>query len=174
VHIIYISGWDLPTVQTAGGWRAYLEQVEGWVQGEKTVFIFDDAQMTYQDSGLWSIFFKNISSYDDRFAIAFASYGSPTSRLVLKGTLFCVDDTQRVALRPIDHGDGLGAVGLLFSQDEFNDLVRIKFSHKYSFDQSFFNAIFEVTGGHVGAIHGFVMTVSAHDVRFFIMSEHIT
>ena len=175
VHVIHIGGWNPSVVRTAGGWRAYLVRVQGWVPGEKTVLIFDRARETYQDFDLWSEFFKNLPAYDDQFVIAFASYGSPTSRLNMQGNLFCVSDSQRVTLRPIDHGDGLGAVGLLFSRTEFDDLVRIKFaSPENYFDPSFFKAVFKITGGHVGAIHDFVNIVSTHDVRFFMMSEQIT
>ena len=62
VHVIYIGGWNPSAIQAAGGWQAYLEQVEGWVQGDKTVFIFDDVQATYEDSDLWREFFKEIIS----------------------------------------------------------------------------------------------------------------
>ena len=97
-----------------------------------------------------------------------------TSNLRTQRTQFLVDDSQRVTLRPID-SDGLGAVGLLFSRKEFDDLVCKKFpSRDYHFHPSFFNAVFNLTDGHVGAIHDFVKIIAAHDVRFFMMSEHIT
>ena len=73
-----MRGWNITEVQNNGGWEKYLNRVEGWVPGEKTVFIFDDAQGTYEDLNLWSTFFKNITPFDDEFVIAFASYGSPT------------------------------------------------------------------------------------------------
>jgi hypothetical protein len=81
---------------------------------------------------------------------------------------------QRVALRPIDHDDGFGAVGLLFSRTEFDDLVGKRFSSsEYYFHPSFFDEVFRLAGGHVGAIHDFVEIVAADDVRFFMMPEHI-
>jgi hypothetical protein len=115
VHIISIFGWPLEEVKETGGWQAYLQHEKGWVQGQKTVLVFDEAQLSYEDFTLWMGLFKDIRSYDNLFAIAFASYGSPTSRLSTQDTPFFVNDSQRIMLRAIDHGDGLGAVGLLFS-----------------------------------------------------------
>ena len=158
-----------------GGWLAYLQYEKGWVQGKKTIFVFDEAQLSYEDFSLWGEFFKELPNYEELFAIAFANYGSPTPYMVMQGIPIFVSDLQRVALFPIDHSDGLGAVGLLFSRMEFNDLVCKRFpSSEHHFHPSFFDAVFNLTGGHVGAIHDFVETITAHDVRFFMMSEHIT
>jgi hypothetical protein len=181
-HIITVYGWPFKEVRENGGWQRYLQHEKGWVQGEKTVFIFDEAQLSYEDIDLWGEFFKNIESYDDLFAIAFASYGSPTSSLSSPNSSpriqfipFSVSDTQRVTLRPIDHGDGLDPVGLLFSRMEFDELVSKQFSSpEHYFHSSFLDEVFNLSGGHVGAIHDFVRIIMAHDVRFFMMSEHIT
>ena len=175
MHIISVFGWPLEDVKEIGGWQAYVQHEKGWVQGQKTIFIFDEAQMSYEDPSLWSEFFKNIEAYDDLFAIAFASYGNPTSCLSIKSTPFSVSDSQRVTLHPVDHGDGLGAVGLLFSRTEFDDLVRKQFSSsEHYFHPSFFDAVFDLTGGHVGAIYDLLEIVTTHEVRFFMMSELIT
>ena len=172
VHVVGVCSWPLEEVKKAGGWQAYLLNL-GWIQGRTTVFIFDEAQTSYGDTALWGEFFKNIADYSNLFAIIFASYGSPTSRLGLPSTPFVVRDSQRVTLRPVNHTDGLDAVGLLFSRMEFNDFVRERFASSY-FHPSFFDAVFKLTGGHAGAIYDFVEIVIGHDVRFFMMSEHIT
>ncbi len=174
MHIISLPGWPLEKVEETGGWEAYLCG-RGWQQGEKTYFTFDEAQVSYEDASLWNEFFKNLSIYNNQFAIAFASYGSPTSHLTIRGTPIYVNDSQRVTLRPIDSGDGFDAVGLLFPRMEFDDLVSKRFSSsEYFFDKSFFDGVFLLTGGHVGAIYDFVVIIAADDVRFFMMSEHIT
>ncbi len=148
---------------------------KGWVQNKRTFFIFDEAQLSYKDFDLWTVFFKNMQGSNDRFAIAFASYGSPSSLEFKETTPFAVSDSQRVTLRPIDHGDGSSAVGLLFNETEFKDLVAKRFpqSHYY-FHLSFFGHVFDLTCGHVGAIHDLIRLIVAHDVRFFMMSKHIT
>jgi hypothetical protein len=95
-------------------------------------------------------------------------------RLHIQGTPIFVTDLQRVSLCHIDHGDGFGAVGLFFSRMEFNNLVGKRFSSsEYYFHTSFFNEVFRLTGGHVGAIHNLVEIVAAHDVCFFMIPEHI-
>jgi len=180
-HIVLIYGW--PLKMKTRGWRVYLQE-EGWVPGKKTVFIFDEAQLTYGDFYLWGEFFKNLGGHNDLFAIAFASYGSPTSHqggetsdsdLEIQSTPFVLSDSQRVTLRPIDHGDGSNAVGLLFNRTEFDDLVGKRYPpSEFPFDPSLFDGVFDLTGGHVGAILDFLNIIIAHDVRFFMMSEHIT
>ena len=128
------------------------------------MFIFDEAQLSYWDIDLWTGFFKDIkSSTPDRWAIVFASYGSASSRFKIKGTPIVLRDMQRVTLRPIDHGDALPAVGLLFSQGEMDDLVRVLYPHHY-FDPSFFVFVFRITGGHIGAICDFLDVVASDDV----------
>ena len=181
VHIILIHGWPRE-IEKKRGWQVYLQE-EGWVPGKKTVFIFDEAQMSYRDFDLWGEFFKNLV-YSDLFAIAFASYGSPISHQggktsdsdwEIQSTPFVLSDSQRVTLRPIDHGDGFNAVGLLFNRTEFDDLVGKRYPpSEFPFDPSLFDGVFDLTGGHVGAILDFLNIIIAHDVRFFMMSEHIT
>jgi hypothetical protein len=180
VHIILVNGWSLEEVKQNGGWRAYLQREKGWEEGKKTVFIFDEAQTTYEDFDLWSVFFKSAVAYNDIFVIAFASFGSPisdttpnysgptsTSSLGIPSTPIFVSDSQRVTLRPVDLDDDFDPVGLLFSRMEFDDLVRKKFSSpEHYFHPSFLDAVFGLTGGHVGAIHDFLNIITAHDVRF--------
>ncbi|KAI0002424.1 hypothetical protein BJV74DRAFT_958410 [Russula compacta] len=165
-HIIGVFSWPQEEVTAIGGWRTYLHN-KGYVEGRKTIFIFDEAQSSYKDSGLWLEFFKSIGDYSHLFAITFASYGSPSRRLFIRGHAtppFVVRDVQRVTLRRIKHDDDFGAVGLLFSRTEFDDLIRQKnFSSDYYFDTSFFDAVFHITEGHVGAILDFVEIIRTHD-----------
>jgi hypothetical protein len=78
VDIIPVHRWPPESVRGIGGWQAYL-LARGWQQNKKRNFIFDEAQMSYEDVDLWGDFFKNIGIYEGPFAIAFASYGSPTT-----------------------------------------------------------------------------------------------
>jgi hypothetical protein len=172
VHVIMIDAWLPDMVMAIGGWEYFLETTKRWVKSEETVFIFDEAQLSYEDTGLWNSFFKSMHIYDNRYAIIFASYGSPTSRINIKGTPIIIPDPQRVTLRPVDHGDDLPAVGLFFNRREFDDLVSKQYpSSQYHFHSSFFNALFDITNGHVGAIHDFTMVVIAHDVGSFVSTE---
>jgi hypothetical protein len=155
-----------------GGYRSYLERRMSWVQGAPTVFIFDDAQVSYVDTELWGDFFKSMSDYPERRAIAFTSYGSPTTRSGLPSTPVEFNDTQRVTLRAVDHNDGIQPVGLLFSRPEFDDLVsRFYPRPEFLFDDTFFQNVFAMTDGHVGAIRSFVDIVLAHEVGLFYIAR---
>lgn len=170
-RILRIFRW--PSIAGRGDYDVILKE-KGWVEHEKTVFIFDEGQTTYDDEGLWNDFFKSIHEGKGlRRAIVFAGYGSPTSRVIIKGvTPMNLPDHQRVTLRHVAHGDGLSPAGLLFTQSEFNDLVDNYFRSPDSdlyFDQSFFDALFEITNGHVGAITDFITIISAHDVSPFLL-----
>jgi hypothetical protein len=161
---VNVIGWPLEEVAKMGGWRRYLEK-KGWIERERTVFIFDDAQLSYDDWDFWIGFLKSMHDFNDRRAIAFVSFGSPTSHIEIKGTTITMVASQRVTLRPIIHDDGLPSVGLFFSQEEFDDLVSKHFPPKqHFFDSSFFHAVFLVTGGHIGAIHDFIQIITDHDV----------
>ena len=163
--IIYVDGWPEEDVKRGGGAYKYLLE-QGWKAGAKTVFIFDEAQLSYWDGQLWNSFFKDLSRHTpDRWTIIFASYGNPSSRFQIKGTPIQLLDKQRVSLRAIDHSDGLPAVGLFLSQKEMDDLVSVRYlsSHHY-FDPLFFSSVFHITGGHMGAIDDFLEIVTAHDV----------
>ena len=147
-----------------GCYRDYLKE-KGWVEGKKTVFIFDEAQLSYCDVPLWVTFFKSMHDYRDRRAITFASYGSPSSRISIEGTPIRLVDSQRVTLRPINHEDGLPPVGLFFSRDEFDLLVSQKYSNPpHRFHSSFFDALYNLCGGHIGAIHDAVERIASHEV----------
>jgi len=126
------------------------------------VFIFDEAQLSYWDIDLWIGFFKPIrGNTPDRWAIAFASYGSASSLINIQGTSIRLNDMQRVTLRKIDHYDGLPAVGLLFSQEEMDDLVSVLSRSFHYFDPSFFVSVFRSCAGHIGAICDFLEVVAA-------------
>ena len=164
MNVIWISNWPIQEVKTSGGAYAYL-QMQGWVPSDKTVFIFDDAQASFEDVVLWNDFFKTIHGYDKRRAIAFIGYGSPMSRTYTQGIPIEWNDSQRVTLRPIDHGDGLPAVGLFFSREEFDDLIFRQYPIlEYHFHSSFLDSVFHLTAGHVGAVLAFVTVIVGNDV----------
>jgi hypothetical protein len=172
VDVIWVSGWPVEEVKKFGGAYGYLSRRKRWVLEKKTVFIFNDAQMSYNDRQLWNDFFKTMHGYDKRRAIAFTSYGSPTSRVCKQGTPLEWSDGQTMILRPLHHGDGLPPVGLLFSREEFDDLISKHYpSQGYYFDSSFFDSVFSLTGGHVGAVLGFMMAIVSHDVCFLYLAE---
>lgn len=72
-----------------------------------------------------------------------------------------IRDQQMVTLVPIDHHDGLGAVGLYLTRPEFEELVNLR---KYSFDPACLDFIFRISSGHVGAIIDVIQVISCDDV----------
>ena len=142
------SKWD---------WRGHLTGL-GWTPGVPTVFIFDEAQMTYLDEALWLNLFKSPHDYEVR-AIAFASYGSAGQRQEIHGSPMDILPKQKITLRPIEHGDGLPAAGILFTKQEYDELIAQKVRSTYRFDKTFYDGVFAATEGHIGAIHDFIETV---------------
>jgi hypothetical protein len=137
------------------------------------VFIFDDAQLTYWDEQLWRDFFRMLRDYSDLRAIAFANYGSPACRIVLGGTRIDLITMQRVTLKSIPHKDYIPPVGLLLSAGEMADFASVLYPQpEFSFDSSFFNTLFALTGGHVGATRDFVSTIATHHVGRSFSGRH--
>ena len=162
-----ITTWSFDSSDIRGDrWqRSFQRQDQGLDYRNETVFIFDEAQTTYNDTNLWNDFFKSINYYPQFRVILFSSYGSPTTRYVTAiGTPIIIPDRQRVSLRHIQHGDNLPAVGLFFTRTEFDKLVSMLYPES-SFDPSFFNTLFDITSGHVGAIIDFMKIILADDVR---------
>jgi len=61
----FVGEWPVEEVEESGGYCAYLEHVKGWDKGTNTVFIFDNAQLTYWDEQLWVDFFRVLRDYNN-------------------------------------------------------------------------------------------------------------
>ena len=154
------------------GWYSLLKMRKGWIPGENMVFIFDGAQESYKDGELWNKLFKGIHDYPDRRAIAFASYGSPSSFINIEGTSILVLPTARISLLPTTHGDHLPAAGLLFTRAEFDKLVSRQYPYSECyFHPSFLNTVFGITEGHMGAMYSFLNIVLGSDVFTFLLTR---
>ena len=170
VCVIWIGGWKLDDVAECGGWYSFLKMRKGWIPGENMVFIFDEAQESYEDGELWNELFKGIHNYPDRRAIAFANYGSPSLFIDIEGTSILVPPTARISLLPTTHGDHLPAVGLLFTRSEFDELVSRQYPYsEYYFHPSFLDTVFGITEGHVGAMYSFLNIILGSDVFTFLL-----
>lgn len=164
--MIWVQGWSREPCGPR--WDEYLKMF-GWVQLKQTVFIFDEAQLSKWDGDLWHNFFKSMTSFPKRRAIAFTSYGSPYSHITIAGTLIFIADAQRVSLRPIQCDDDTASVGLLFTRTEFSDLVTKQYPRN-RFDSSFLDNVFDITGGHVGAFLDFIKIIVDHKVSTFALT----
>ena len=122
---------------------------------------------TYQDEELSVDLLKNLPDHQNLRAILFASYGSPTSRVLGDNstTPIHLQTGQRVTLKPIHHNDHLPAIGLLFTGDELVELISQRYvGPEYYFDKSFYDKLIPLTEGHVGALSDFVTVIVADEV----------
>jgi hypothetical protein len=79
--------------------------------------------------------------------------------------LIFIEDAQRITLRSIQHEDDTPSVGLFLTRIEFGDLVS-----KLSCLCSSFDAVFDLTQGHVGLVLDFVKIIFACDVGAFLLT----
>lgn len=86
--VIWMQGWPHDDIKAKGHWSYNFEIEKGWVENEQTVFVFDGVQLSCVDGDLWNNFFKSKSLhlYSNCRAIAFISYGSPATRIMIQGT----------------------------------------------------------------------------------------
>ena len=166
MDVIWVNGWSLEEVEDSGGHFSYLEK-KGWALDRNTLFIFDDAQASFKDTYLWGHFFKSVHQWNNLWATAFSSYGTPSPRISVPGMLIQWNNSQKVTLHPIVHGYGLPTVGLLFSREEFDDLTSRQYPNQ--FDSSFLDSAFDLTEGHVGAVLAFTTVIVAHDVGLYYL-----
>ena len=142
-------------------------ETKGWDSGVETIFIFDEAQGTYRDATLWLEFFKSIEMYSPKvYVIGFAAYGSiMTTFNLADGTLMSIPPNQRIALQAVDHKDDFPAAGILFTKNEFDGYFRkMAMNQELYLDASFLDHLFEITGGHIGAIKDVITQVEVTDV----------
>ena len=160
--VIWITGWSA-VIAVSDTWKEHLQKDKKWDDNIASVLIFDEAQSTYNDMGLWNTLFKPISDNPSNLhhcIIIFTSYGSPTKINAL-GTPMQIMEWQMVTLVPIDHHDGLGAVGLYLTWPEFEEFVNLG---KYSFDPACLDFIFKISSGHAGAIDDVIRVISCDDL----------
>lgn len=97
MDVIWVNGWSLEEVEDSGGHFSYLEK-KGWALDRNTLFIFDDAQASFKDTYLWGHFFKSVHQWNNLWATAFSSYGTPSPRISVPGMLIQWNNSQKVTL----------------------------------------------------------------------------
>jgi hypothetical protein len=153
-RVIWIDGWHHDTVAMYGDWRAFLHS-KGMEPGDGSIVIINDAQSSYWDIGLWKSFLQPISIEErNNRAIIFTSRGSATVNTDDEYiTPMSISLCCKVTLRPIDHRDGTGAIGLFLTYAEFQIFAH-KLSNTVGFtelDQTVYDWTYNVTAGDAGA-----------------------
>lgn len=121
------------------------------------VFIFDEAQQSYNDPDLWLGIIKTQSGGDAGPKIClFSSYGSPTTgptQYPLGSTPIQFGPSQRISITPSHFAEN-GRVCLFYSQEEFEDVVSRRCSDptsKFELDPVARKYLYSITNGHPGA-----------------------
>lgn len=123
------------------------------------VIIIDEAQMSYDDNGLWLGLIKSVGGLNNGPRIAlFSSYGSPTGgpSSALPGSPHVIIGAwQRVSLTPSIMKFSPN-IGLFYSREEFDDVVSRVCSGRPSLplDNTAYDYLFDFTNGHPGAVDG--------------------
>jgi hypothetical protein len=143
-----------------GGSLSYLGHKgwKGWTDGEETVFIFDEAQTTYEDKELW---FKNLGDHKTLRKLRKSDVPCPRRKFIS-----LVRKEQRVTLKVImipviHHNDHLPAIRLRFTGEELRELISQRYAGPEYFYDSFYRELISLTGGHVGALCDLVTVIVA-------------
>ena len=121
------------------------------------VFIFDEAQQSYNDTDLWTGIIKTQSSSrgGPKFCL-FSSYGSPANgpmKYPLGSTPIHFGAEQRISITPSPFVEN-GHVCLFYSQEEFKDVVSRICSDParlFTLDSAAHEYLYTITNGHPGA-----------------------
>ena len=160
--VVFLNGWhnaSEPTTYLISQCEAYGYSGIGRHALLKTniVFIFDEAQQSYDDSSLWLGIIKTQSgnSAGPKICI-FSSYGSPTTgptKYPLGSTPIHFGAKQRISITPSLFADN-GHVCLFYSQEEFEDVVSRACSNPtrtFALDPAACEYLYSITNGHPGA-----------------------
>src|ERR1700722_6794495 len=147
------------------------------------VFIFDEAQQSYDDSALWRGIIKTQSgSHAGPKICLFSSYGSPATGLTdcsLKTTPIHIGPSQRISITASRFTEN-GGVCLFYSREEFEDVVNRRCSNpinKFELDSAARGYLYSITNGHPGATDAlltFIFTVCMSCSIYQSMTTHTT
>lgn len=173
IHVI--TGWEEEAVKEAGDWNLYLEQQTG-IRGDrwpsnKAYLLFDEAQESYWDQALWTIFFKSIDPLPYcPFVVLFTSYGSPgrgnmgfDQKKHVK-TPMTFDAEQIISMRPVKFEYGpANSIGLLLEENEAFDLMD-RYTSIFNYHHLHPSAdlrreLFWISDGHIGCLTGLLIVL---------------
>ncbi|ODM16145.1 hypothetical protein SI65_08579 [Aspergillus cristatus] len=170
-----VEKWNEETQDAPTTTSSQSEQDISWVLTSNTVILVDEAQMTYNDSGLWNTIFKErqTPTYVYKFQLClFCSYGSPAAGP--DQTFFTpvkLSNQQRISLTP--HNQPCSpSIGLFYDKEEFKDVVsrllKYQYEERFNLDERALEYIFAVSNGHPGAVTSIVdviYEVYCHDMK---------
>ncbi|KAJ7773375.1 hypothetical protein B0H16DRAFT_147767 [Mycena metata] len=123
--------------------------------------LFDEAQTTYEDYFMWSVFLKDVHH---RFRVVlFAPFIAEEKPAAVAGTQNHIQLHQQMVLRPTRNLLMHAAIpGLYFDQQELDLLVqqRIQDSSLVALEPDLVEWIYKVSSGHIGAIQSILDVAS--------------
>jgi hypothetical protein len=131
---------------------------------EHNYLLFDNAHLTYWDTELWEVFFKDtVQSGSGPMVVLFCSYGSPGVEDDDATTPLRFSACSRVSLRPLCNHEYHPPISLLFTPIEFKETLQ-RFLGKDQvplvLDEELQNILSEWTDGHAGAVSGLLSKMS--------------
>ena len=122
------------------------------------VFLFDEAQQSYQDSRLWLGIIKTQSGKSSGPKIyLFSSYGSPATgptQYPHGSTLVHFGAEQRVSIS-VSSNPRTPNICLFYNEEEFSEVVRLQCAnpiHKFAMDPDASEYLYSITNGHPGVV----------------------
>jgi hypothetical protein len=168
-HTVIKASWTSRLIQPHTQFNIWIRNVAGldirdsdsWQVLSNTVFIFDEAQLSYVDNEFWVDYLKPIATSPHKFSplvILFSSYGSPGTfaHEVSGSSPVPLSRKQHVSVRPLASNNGCAS--LYFTLVEFEDAVerfsRLKSNEyeRYRLDPALSRYLFEFTSGHPAAV----------------------
>lgn len=171
--VIFLNGWhdvSNPRTYLVNECRAhgYYGVEPHNLTDANVVFVFDEAQQSYNDLSLWLGIIKTQSGGHAGLRIClFSSYGSPATgptQYPLGSTPIQFGPSQRISITASRFAEN-GRVCLFYSQEEFEDVVSRRCSdptNKFELDSAARKYLYSITNGHPGATDAlltFIFTV---------------
>ena len=160
--VVYLNGWhdvSNPTTYLISKCEAlgYSGIEDHTLLYTNVVFIFDEAQQSYNDLDLWLGIIKTQSGGRGGPKIClFSSYGSPATgptKYPLGSTPIHFGAQQRISIVPSSFAKN-GPVCLFYSQQEFEDVVSRTCSNPtgtFTLEPAACEYLYSITNGHPGA-----------------------
>ena len=158
-RVVFLNGWHNvrnPRIHLVDECNAYgYYGVEPHTLTKaNVVFIFDEAQQSYDNGDLWSGIIKTQSgSHAGPKICLFSSYGSPATGPTdhpSKTTPIHIGPSQRISIT----ASRFASVCLFYSREEFEDVVNRRCSNptsKFELDPAAREYLYSITNGHPGA-----------------------
>ncbi|TDL20262.1 hypothetical protein BD410DRAFT_841384 [Rickenella mellea] len=156
--VVHVDVWRSKDMSESEPWHEWLSRKGFQFQAGSTLIV-DEAQESHYETAFWLVL-RNLTESSPCAVITFASYGSAGKNVELTPTPFLIQETQSVSLRRGGFGDGI-AIGLFLSREKFNSLMKCS-NPVNAFDDTFFDSLYDMTNGHVGACLEVLGMVKTH------------